>query len=264
METLRKTIVHLIVAVTVAMFSVSFGYAELPLQSTYTGIPPSIDGDYYSTPDEWPSNTSEAALEIASPIHTLVFIKNDSDSLFMMVNAASVSGDYAEEDDDHCSVYVFKSGKGLRVTVRGNGVMYCQATNDGSSPLSWVSITCPTGVVAADGFGPSPEKPTDHRMYEFGVPLNTIGAHPGDTIYFASPFDETNSLPYDSNAGSERYNLWPPDSSTSDLTTWGQIQLASNPAGIPTMSGWGIVTFTVLAGLGSVYLLRRQNRFRHG
>jgi hypothetical protein len=97
-------------------------------------------------------------------------------------------------------------------------------------------------------------------MYEFQIPLNTIGAAAGDTIYFASPYDILNSLPYDYNGGgTARYNIWPSNATASDLTTWGQIHLAG-PLDVPTMTEWGMIIFMVFAGLGAVYYLRRQRR----
>jgi len=228
------------------------------LNSTYTTAVPIIDGNYYSVANEWPSNTAEAALEISGPIHTLVYLKNDNNFLFMMVNAASVSGDYTEENQDHCTVYIYKNKKGLRVTVFGDGTKFCEATSSVSNPLIWSTITCPAGVMAADGFGPSPEKPADHRMYEFKLPLSAIGAVPGDIIYFASPLDLPGSLPFNYNSNSFVYNIWPPAATANNLNTWGQIQLGNGPSAIPSLNKWGIIIFIVLAGLGATYYMRRQ------
>jgi hypothetical protein len=240
--------------------NINLSLSDAPLNSIYTTAVPTVDGNYYSTPDEWPSNTSDAALEITSPIHTLVFIKNDSSSLYMMVNAASVSGDYTEDNDDHCTVYIYKNGRGLRVTVFGDGTKYCESTNSVSSPLLWNTIPCPAGVMAADGFGPSPEKLAFHRMYEFSLPFSAIGAVPGDIIYFASPYDLINSLPFDYNGGSPRFNIWPPAATTDELSTWGQIQLERGTFSVPSFNEWGILMFVILAGTGAVYYLRRQRR----
>ena len=242
---------------------IDFSLSDAPLNSTYTTTVPIIDGNYYSTPNEWPSNTSEAALEIIGPIHTLVYVKNDNSSLFMMVNAASVSGDYSEENEDHCTVYIYKAGKGLRVTIFGDGTKYCESTNSVSSPLTWNAITCPAGVTAADGFGPSPEKPASHRMYEFKLPLSAIGAVPGDIIYFASPFDLINSLPFNYNSGSSTYNIWPESAAARDLDSWGQIQLGqSTQFSVPAFSQWGTLVFVILIGFSAVCSIRRQKRVK--
>lgn len=254
-----KKISFLVLLIMIA-FSPNHIFANgVPLISTYTTSDPIVDGNYYSTVNEWPSDTSEAALEIMNPVHTLVYIKNSNSSLFMMVNAASVSGDYTEENEDHCSVYIYKNGQGLRVTVFGDGTKFCESTSSVSNPLTWNTITCPAGVMAADGFGPTPEKPISHRMYEFKLPLSAIGAVPGDLIYFASPYDVLNSLPFDYNLDLSMYNIWPSAATASDLTTWGQIQLAGS-LGIPTMTEWGIIIFVVLAGLVAAYYLRRRRR----
>jgi hypothetical protein len=260
---LIKANIYLIIAFTLIILSFSTGYGGVvPLESIYTGTLPSIDGSY--TLGEWPST---AALEIGPstyPIHTKVYISNNN-NLYMFVDAADAgSGDYTEEDLDHCTVYLYKNGngvyKGLRVTVFGNGATLCEYTNDTNSSLNWTSLaSCPAGVKAKAGFGQGPDIAPNHRMYEFEIPLSIIGAIPGDIIDFASPYDQTDSLPFDYNNGSSRFNIWPPATTANDLTTWGQIQLASNSS-IPTMNEWGMIIFMVLAGLGSVYYMRRRRK----
>jgi hypothetical protein len=254
---LRKGIKYLIVAFALTLLSFSFGYSTImPLQSTYTGTPPSVDGSY--TPGEWPST---AAIEIADPIHTKVYISNNYNNLYMFVDAADAAlGDYTEENQDHCSVYVYKNGKGLQVMVDGSGTTSCTSTSSASSPLSWGGITCPWGVEAKAGFGQGPDTAPDHRMYEFKIPLSTIGAYPGDIIYFASPYDTIDSLPFDYNGNSPtRSNTWPLNSTPDDLNTWGQIQLGGSVS-VPSLNEWGVMIFVVIAGIGAVYYIRRHIR----
>ena len=185
---------------------------------------------------------------------------NNSQYVYMMVDAVSIISmmDTTEDAQDHCTIYLYFNAKGIRVTVFGDNTKFCESTNSPGTPLSWNPISCPSGLSASPGFGSSPDTPSpDHRMYEFRIPLNTIGAAAGDTIYFASPFDVLNSLPFDYNGGASRYNIWPPSATTSDLSTWGQIQLADSLL-VPTLNEWGMIIFTVLAELGAIVYLRKQ------
>ena len=85
------------------------------------------------------------------------------------------------------------------------------------------------GLAGAIGFGTSPNAPSDdHRIYEFRIPLNMIGASPGDTVGFSSPWG-VDSLPYD--ATGPRHNVWPWGAMLDDLSGWGDIVLASAAVG---------------------------------
>jgi hypothetical protein len=257
MEMLKKRNTYLFIALILSFLTLipAYGNTVITLQSTYTDTPPIIDGSF--TSGEWPST---AALEIPFPIHTRVYISNDKTYLYMFIDAASVSGDYMKEDQDHCSVYVYNSGKGLRITVLGDETQYCESTDSASAPLSWTTISCPSGVQAVAGFGPGPDKPTPHRMYEFTIPLSFIGAASGGLIYFGSPEDGLGSIPFDYNGGSPRENIWPLGANPGDFSTWELIQLASPSVGVavPTLNEWGIIILIGVVGTGSVYYLRKR------
>lgn len=258
----RKGNVYLFIILTISFLicSAANGYAGGLLESTFTYIPPTISGSFDPFEGEWPANYVLKILD--QQVDATLYITNNNQSVFMMVDAASIISmmDTTEEPQDHCSIFLYYNGKGIRVTVFGDNTKFCESTNSPGTPLSWNSTSCPVGLKATAGFGSSPDTPSpDHRMYEFEIPLNSIGAAAGDTIYFASPSNEIDSLPYDYNGGNPRYNIWPTAATASDLTTWGQIHLAG-AVSIPTMSEWGMIIFTVLAGIGSVYYLRRQRR----
>jgi hypothetical protein len=258
---LRKANTYLFITLTISflLFSAAYSYAAGPLESTYTFTPPTINGSFNPFDDEWPANY---ILKIMDQVDATLYITNNNHSVFMMVDAASEPSliDQTEENQDHCSIYLYYNGKGIRVTVFGDDSKFCESTNSPGNPLLWSTIPCPPGLQAAAGFGSSPDTPSpNHRMYEFEIPLNSIGAAAGDTIYFASPGADIGSLPFDFNYGTPRENIWPPSASESDLTTWGQIHLAGS-LGIPTMTEWGMIIFMILAGFGAVYYLRRQKR----
>ena len=260
---LKKGNIYVFIILTIffLLFSAVNSHANGALESTFTSTPPTIDGSFNPFGTEWPANYVLKILD--QQVDATLYIENNNQSVFMMVDAASIISmmDLTEEDQDHCTIYLYFNGKGIRVTVFGNENKYCESTDDPGNPLSWSSISCPAGLNAVAGFGPSPDTPSpDHRMYEFKIPLNSIGAAAGDTIYFASPYDTIDSLPFNYNGGDPRYNVWPPTATTSDPTTWGQIHLASGPHSIPTVSEWGMIIFMVLAGAGSMFYLRRQKK----
>jgi hypothetical protein len=232
-----------------------------PLESTFTLHSPSINGSFDPFSSEWPATY---VLKITDQeVDAALYIMNNRQSVFMMVDAASIPSmmDTTEEDQDHCTIYLYFNGKGIRVTVFGDNSKMCESTNSPGNPLSWSATPCPSSLHAAAGFGTSPDTPgTDHRMYEFAIPLDSIGAATGDTIYFASPSNAIDSLPFDYNGGAPLYNIWPPGANSAYLTTWGQILLADPPAVIPTINEWGVIIFALLAGVGSVYYLRRRGK----
>jgi hypothetical protein len=259
---LRKANKYLFIALTISflLFPAAYSYAGGLLESTYTVTHPTIDGSFNPFEGEWPADYVLKILD--QQVDATLYIQNNNQSVFLMVDAASIVSimDTTEEDLDHCSIYLYYNGKGIRVTVLGDNTKFCESTNSPGTPLAWGPISCPSGLNASAGFGSSPDTPSpDHRMYEFQIPLSSIGAAPGDTIYFASPDDNPGSLPYNYNGGDQRYNIWPLAATASDLSTWGQIHLAG-PLAVPTMTEWGMIIFMVLAALGGVLYLKRQKR----
>jgi len=88
-----------------------------------------------------------------------------------------------------------------------------------ATPATWdyhFDFGAHPGLEGAAGFGGSPNSGIDHRIYEFKIPLNLLGASPGDTIGFASPIGP-DSIPYDANTG--RHNIWPAGAEIDDLST---------------------------------------------
>ncbi len=259
----KKANTCLFIALTVSflLLSAANSYGAAPLESTYTLTPPTIDGRFSPFSTEWPENYVLKILD--QQVDATLYIMNNSQYVFMMVDAASIPDlmDTTEDSQDHCTIYLYFNGKGIRVTVFGDNSKFCESTSSPGTPVSWNPISCPAGLSASPGFGASPDTPTpDHRMYEFRIPLSTIGAAAGDTIDFASPSNEIDSLPFDYNNGSGvRLNTWPLSATESDLATWGQIHLGDPPlVQVPTLNEWGMIIFMVLAGLGAAYYLRKR------
>jgi len=205
-----------------------------PLQSGWTSRPPTIDGAFSA--GEW----TNPQLLITSPIHTYVYIMNDASYLYVCVDAGKVAGDYTEDTGDYCVLAfdvgndgVWTAGTDTVFRLMGNGVLehYLAAgvTPGGLSLHCLASQGLHPGLAGSIGFGTSPNAPADdHRIYEFKIPLNLIGASPGSTVGFSSP-SGWDSLPYDAWDG--RHNVWPIGAEWRYLDTWGDIVLASAAVG---------------------------------
>ena len=177
---------------------------------------------------------------------------NDASHLYVCVDAADwVYGDYTEDtgdapSGDYC-VLAFDVGNDGAWTEDVDTVFvlgYFSGIRDLEHDLAWPSGLPGSlkrhcyasegkhpSLAGAMGFGTSPNAPTqDHRIYEFKIPLNLIGASPGSTVGFSSP-EEWDSLPHDYNGGiSPRHNIWPIGAVWNDLEGWGDIALASRRA----------------------------------
>jgi len=253
-----------------------------PIDSDGEFTPPIIDGNFDE--GEW----TNAQLLIEDPIHTYVYFKNDNYFLYVCVDAANLDGgDYTQNDADHCDLF-FDTGHD-EVWTLGHEDWF-RICGDGTtehhvaiSPTYTYTQHCTDwalnhpGLEGAAGFGTSPNAPADdHRIYEFKIPLSLLGASPGDTIGFASPSGgdmtvveppESTSLPYDEGTG--RHNVWPLGAEYDDLTTWGDLVLASVAPPPPPVGGEaypvnkiGIVLPWVALGLaimaGSFLVVRRR------
>ena len=231
---------------------------------------PIIDGNF--NPGEW----TNAQLLIDDPIHTYVYFMNDNYFLYVCVDAANLDGgDYSEDPGDYCDL-VFDTGHDEAWTpghedyfhVRGDGINSHMVATD--TPYQWQNhcdFSAHPGLEGVAGFGASPNAAAAHRIYEFRIPLSLLGASPGDTIGLSSWPD---SIPHDQGTG--RHNIWPAGAETDDMSTWGDLVLASlepPPVGgeaypvnrASLLAPW-IVVGVVLAGGTGWYVLRRRRAQR--
>lgn len=205
------------------------------------GDPPAIDGTFQGS--QWPSSPQ---LTISSPIQSDIYCMNDSTNLYFLVDAV---GDKTGNDTcDECLLWFGFFPQNIRAEI-------WTGTSSGSD--------LPTGSSAAVGFDTSPNDAINkHRIYEFKIPLSSINASAGETIDFSSPAVGKacfgGSMPYDSGTGGD--NVWPSNLDTTDMNTYGQLKLDPAVQGIPTLDEWGMIIFMVLAGMGSIFFLRRKQK----
>ena len=227
--------------------------------STWTNNPPNIDGLFSA--GEW----SNPQLEILSPIHTFVYFVNDADNLYIMVDAANAaSGDYTDESLDH--VRLDFDTKDRNTWNVGYDDMFILSGKGGSGTLEHyiLDTTAPSWGTTLDGgmgqvgYSASPNSATNHKMYEFKIPLSRLQSNaPDGSIGFAAPEYPVNSIPYDSNGGNPRWNTWPAGSVYDNLLTWGDLFLAA-PTKVPALTPIGLAALAGLLGLLAVATLRRR------
>ncbi|TAL60043.1 MAG: hypothetical protein EPN88_16435, partial [Bacteroidetes bacterium] len=114
----------------------------------------------------------------------------------------------------------------------------------GATGIENLNTNFPLNGEARMGFGATPNSGTDHRFYEWKIPLTSINAAPGDIIDFSSPSlfkgicGAGASMPYD--GSTRRDNVWPLGVQISNKDTWGLLQLyaqcVSPPSGL--VSWW--------------------------
>jgi hypothetical protein len=231
------------------------------MDSNYALLPPTIDGEFAQS--EWAGHQ----LLIEYPIHTYVYFANDNDFLYILVDAANAAGgDYTEDDGDHC-LLIFDTGHDEVISaghedlfiIYGDGYKW-HAVAAQYGIVDWIehcNFDGHVGLEGVAGYGESPNSPMDHRIYEFQIPLSLLGASPGDTIGFVSA-DQPASIPFD--AGTSRHNIWPPGATVTDMSTWGDLVLASvpPPSPIPTLSQWGMIGMAIVLAAFLAWSVRRR------
>ncbi len=213
-----------------------------------SGHPPTIDGDA----SDWSGYTP--ALELSPsdyPIHTYVYFLNDATYLYVLVDAVGDTTDGPGCDEVLLEFNSFPTTD-FEVGTPGSGI----ETNP--NPL-------PAGSQVAVGFGSSVKSATAHRFYEMRIPRSYIGAGTGAVVDFSSPLAKvicapSGSLPYDGTNGGGSYdNVYPFWLNQSDIDTYAKLHF-DDPAAIPTLSEWGMIIFIVIAGLGSIFFLRKSRK----
>jgi len=220
------------------------------------GAPPTING--LIGLNEWPTSPQISITLTPVPppptplvIPTYATFVSDSTYLYVLVDA---QGDTtANSPCDECLlVFGWEVGgvpQELRVEI------YSQ--NGGAA------IFTPPGTLAAMGF-------TDHRIYEFRVPLSMIGnPAPGDSLQFCSPsvgkmcFAEglVGSMPYDGGTiGQPAHdNVWPFGFDYADRTTWATMTLARDGAGVPALDPRGALLLATLLAASAAFVLARRS-----
>lgn len=221
------------------------------INSIFTTSPPTIDGQF-SPSDTW-SNPQLVLTPPDFPIYTFVYFMHDASNLYVLVDAAD---DTTNNGDDQCLlVFNFSNliSDMIRIRIMGFG-----------------GATVSNNFQAAIGFTGSPNNSSNHKIYEFSIPLDYINATSGLFVDFCSPpWEKGVSIPYDSSTN--RDNIWPLGlnmTSITDINFWGIVTLALPTVGgeiisvssLALLAPWIALTVAVLA-IG--FTLLRRKLFLH-
>jgi hypothetical protein len=219
-----------------------------------SGKAPVIDG--ILSAGEW---TGVPQLTIATPIQTDIYCRNDTQNLYILVNAL---GDTTNDrTESPCTAITpFSCDECLLVFGDPNQTTnyLAEVWGTGGNVIG-TNVDFPANGEVAIGY-------TDHKFYEWKIPLTYINATPGQTIDFSSPSickssmgltcHTLASMPYDGSTG--RDNVWPAGVDLNNRTTWDTIILAESVFGVPALTEWGIIVSMVLAGLVAIFFLRKR------
>jgi hypothetical protein len=257
---LKKFVVGIYVLVLLLSLSVSvFAQGPSLISHAVTGSAPTINGSVGQ--GEWPGAPQIIFNGAMTPtpgytyvIPTYVYFCNDLTYIYVLVDAV---GDATSDAYDEC----------LLIFGNGNDYILTEGFGDGNS--------CPQGVTFASGFGASPNSATNHRIYEWRVPLSEINANPGQMIDFCSPHNSKylclfptgnpgGSLGYDETTGND--NIWPPGLiEVNDMTNreaWGRLQLQpTDRQSVPTLSEWGIILMGLFLAGAAIWTMKRKLKF---
>ena len=179
----------------------TYSYADFDddvpaIESVWTSVAPVMDG--VISDGEWASAAvvNIAAADAYNELDAYLLVMNNGTHLFI---AYDVVGDLWDDYDDVAS-FGFDNGNDATLydSDEDQFVMYSD-TDSAYHYLydSWWGdweydcsfdplLTDHEGLAGAYGFGPSPMDATDHRMFEFSIPLALLGVSPGDTLGFAA------------------------------------------------------------------------------
>ena len=181
------------------------------VNSRWTFVPPAIDG-VFSAADPWLMNSPLALLPPDYPVKAFVYFLNDKSNLYIMVDAV---GDWTDGSNDE-SLLFFNATQQYRFAMIGKSTLFTKPCYD--------SFSCPA-FDGAVGFGGSPNNSTEHKIYEFSIPLGNIGFVPGHyAVDISSPSWKGYSIVYDGDTNKD--NVWPVGLNFADVNTWGILNIA--------------------------------------
>lgn len=253
-----------------------FDPASPRIYSTWASTTPVIDGSFGTS--EW-STASVVDLKVAYPLNDLdgrILVMNDGTNLYICYD---VYGDTTMDTWDYSSI-AFDTGNDNMLSdvgedfflVRGSTVNPAlHYSYDGSSSTWTLDCLFDTGLPdhstlqGAASFGPSTGHASDHRIFEYRIPLALIEAYPGQLVgflgaspWYAGAYDDSESV---DGSWPVNFNVQP------EIGQYGEILLAQNaPTPPPTTTasvtgtagsaGWYIsavsVTMSATGGIGGV------------
>jgi Big-like domain-containing protein len=211
------------------------------MRSPYAPAAPTIDGALAA--DEWTRAHVEDLTAIpGNQVPARLLVMNDDNFLYVAYDAI---GDTSLNSTDVASIAFDTTNDGRATTgredefVQGGWAPQDQAHYVFSAGANWTIHDSPfdptfpnqRGLAGAWGFGSSPAANTNHRIYEFKIPLPLLGALPGDTLGF---FGGSHLSPGVFDSANSGWSLWPYwNISWIPLSDYGDLTLASRGDSVP-------------------------------
>jgi len=244
------------------------------IDSKWSATSPTIDGSFGGT--EWAGAVSIdlATMNAMNLLEGKMYVMNNATHLFIAFDAY---GDVTQDFSDLSSI-AFDTGNDDKLTdgkedmfLLSEGYLGSQMHSVYSSTwLSWSAHCQPfdvhslnhEGLSGAVGFGTSSGHPTEHRIYEYSIPLALIGVSPGQTTGFLGRSALYQGI-WDAHASAG--SSWPTVyGSQPEINQYGELHLAqptvttppttvASVSGTPGSSGWYVSSVTVsLSATGGV------------
>lgn len=185
------------------------------IHSIWTTSPPTIDGGF--SVGEWSDATIVDLSAVAgNDLGSYLYAANNDTHLFVAYDAY---GDATDDVGDAASISFDPEHDGIATdggddefVVYGDGMTNHYNYSAGAG--SWVIHCSPfdpflpnhTGLAGAEGFGISPNSGTNHRIFEFSIPLAILNVSFGDTVGF---FAGSRAVPGVTNTGFTAWDTWP-------------------------------------------------------
>lgn len=214
----------------------SFNSTVATILSQWAEVSPAVDGSF--TPGEWvdAASVNLTAVDPNNDLPAILLVKNDADYLYICYDGI---GDTTQDTSDGASV-AFDTGNDNLLSDGGEDqfTLVCSPLNNGthyiySTGPGWIVDCSPfntalpnhTGLAGAFGFGSSDNTATNHRIYEFRIPLALLNVTPGDIIGFLGASQAMPGI-MDTMGG---YSTWPIYfGGPPPLSEYGVILLAAN------------------------------------
>ncbi|MHA1426979.1 MAG: hypothetical protein ACTSQI_13405 [Candidatus Helarchaeota archaeon] len=210
--------------------NLNFNYLLIPIKShsgdllnaPLLSYVPIIDGTFNSI-DEW---NDGVVTHWTSPFEVYLYIKYNSSYLYLCADSV---GDTLSNTIDYIYIYFDTDHDGNPTPGHDDAFLmytfpfyahYTDGSGAGYDLTYHCDFTSHPGLVGAFSFSTSPNSGSNHRIYEFQIPLALLNVSPGDTLGFGI-------YVYDWDLS--QASFWPSGFISSDLATWSDLVLYVPP-----------------------------------
>ena len=213
----RRALVSLVGAIVVGSAFVALGptargHSGDAIDALWASTIPAIDGAM--SPGEWADAASVDLGAIpGNRLPAYLLVKNNKSFLWLAYDAV---GDTTSDSNDSASFALDTGHDGVGTYGHEDqfAIFFTTTAHLVFTGSSWTLHDSPfnsslpdhAGLAASKGFGPSDRNATNHRIFEFQVPLVLIGVAPGDTLGL---FGGSQPVPGVVDIRTFAYSTWP-------------------------------------------------------